>query len=233
MTYVRDRWISAQLETELLLDMAVLHINYDIETVNGVVYLIGIVQEEGELARVVGHASAIPGVRHVADHVIAQRSRAPSACTSRPPAHGMNMLWGLHVDPSWQRPFVSGCEKPQLSKRCSPDVGVDFWNHGDLPTGAGGGREALGLLRRGQRLAGISVITASASRRRRGPWLTNSRIDERSNPLSRAATSPATAGAAMSPSNRMQCRSCRFVSWRNHGVFGPVSRSNSVWMRKP
>ena len=55
MTYVRDRWISAQLETELLLDMAVLHINYDIETVNGVVYLIGIVQEEGELARVVGH----------------------------------------------------------------------------------------------------------------------------------------------------------------------------------
>ena len=94
MTYVRDRWISAQLETELLLDMAVLHINYDIETVNGVVYLIGIVQEEGELARVVGHASAIPGVRHVADHVIAQRSRAPSACTSRPPAHGMNVLWG-------------------------------------------------------------------------------------------------------------------------------------------
>ena len=49
-------------------------------------------------------------------------------------------------------------------------------------SGAGGGREALGLLRRGQRLAGISVITASASRRRRGPWLTNSRIDERSNP---------------------------------------------------
>ena len=54
MTYVRDRWISAQLETALLLDMAVLHINYDIETVNGVVYLIGIVQEEGELARVAG-----------------------------------------------------------------------------------------------------------------------------------------------------------------------------------
>ena len=216
-----------------LLDMAVLHINYDIETVNGVVYLIGIVQEEGELARVVGHASAIPGVRHVADHVIAQRSRAPSACTSRPPAHGMNVLWGLHVDPSWQRPFVSGCEKPQLSKRCSPDAWVDFRNHGDLPTGAGGGREALGLLRRGQRLAGTSVITASASRRRRGPWLTNSRIDERSNSLSRSATSPVTAGAAMSPSNRMQCRSCRFVSWRNHGVFGPVSRSDSVWMRKP
>ena len=54
MTYVRDRWISAQLETALLLDMAVLHINYDIETVNGVVYLMGIVQEEGELARVAG-----------------------------------------------------------------------------------------------------------------------------------------------------------------------------------
>ena len=74
--------------------MAVLHINYDIETVNGVVYLItvgeGTVrietvnggvsdrdrQEEGELARVAGHASAIPGVRHVADHVIAKITRA-------------------------------------------------------------------------------------------------------------------------------------------------------------
>ena len=44
--YMRDTWISAQLKTRLVLDLAVLHINYDIETVNGVVYLIGIAQDE-------------------------------------------------------------------------------------------------------------------------------------------------------------------------------------------
>ena len=68
--YMRDTWISAQLKTRLILDLAVLHINYDIETVNDVVYLIGIAQDEEELARVVGHAKAIPGVRRVANHVM-------------------------------------------------------------------------------------------------------------------------------------------------------------------
>ena len=67
--YMRDTWISAQLKTRLVLDLAVLHINYDVETVNGVVYLIGIAQDEEELERVVAHARDIPGVRRVANHV--------------------------------------------------------------------------------------------------------------------------------------------------------------------
>ena len=68
--YLRDMWISAQLKTRLVLDLAVLHVNYDVETINGVVYLIGIAQDEGELARVVDHARDIPDVRRVANHVM-------------------------------------------------------------------------------------------------------------------------------------------------------------------
>ena len=67
---MRDTWISAQLKTRLVLDLAVLHINYDIETVNGVVQLLGIAQDEEELALVRAHSRDIPGVRRVANHVI-------------------------------------------------------------------------------------------------------------------------------------------------------------------
>ena len=63
--YMRDTWISAQLKTRLVLDL-----NYDMETVNGVVYLMGIAQDEEELALVRAHARDIPGVRRVANHVI-------------------------------------------------------------------------------------------------------------------------------------------------------------------
>lgn len=68
--YARDTWISAQLKSRLLLDMDILSINYDVESVNGVVYVIGIAQDEGELDRVVGHARAIEDVRRVVSHVI-------------------------------------------------------------------------------------------------------------------------------------------------------------------
>lgn len=77
--YLRDTWISAQLKTRLFLDMAVLHINYDIETVGGVVHLIGIAQDEEELARVLGHTRAIPGVRRVANHAIVKADPSPPA----------------------------------------------------------------------------------------------------------------------------------------------------------
>lgn len=70
LDYARDTWISTQLKSRLLLDMDILSINYDVESVNGVVYVIGIAQDEGELERVLGHARAIEDVRRVVSHVI-------------------------------------------------------------------------------------------------------------------------------------------------------------------
>ena len=85
----QDAWITAQLRSRLLLDLHVTHIDYDVGTVNGVVHMIGIAQDEEELRRVVDHARAISGVRRVANHVAVKgagrlrppaRSRRPAEC---------------------------------------------------------------------------------------------------------------------------------------------------------
>ncbi len=67
--YARDTWISAQLTTKLLLDKAIKAINYNVETVNGVVYMIGIAQDQAELERATNHARTIPNVAKVVSHV--------------------------------------------------------------------------------------------------------------------------------------------------------------------
>ena len=67
--YARDTWISTQLRTKLLLDKGVLSINYSIETVDQVIYLIGIAQDQVELDRVINHARSLPYVRNVINHV--------------------------------------------------------------------------------------------------------------------------------------------------------------------
>ncbi len=67
--YARDAWISTQLRTKLLLDNKVMSINYDIETVDQVVYLIGIAQSQAELERVIDYARAMPYVQKVVNYV--------------------------------------------------------------------------------------------------------------------------------------------------------------------
>ena len=65
----RDSWITTQLKSKLTFDEAILAINYAVETVGGIVYLIGIAQDQGELDRVVAHARTIAYVRKVVSHV--------------------------------------------------------------------------------------------------------------------------------------------------------------------
>ncbi len=67
--YTKDAWITARLMAKLTVDADVLSINYSVETVNGVVYLIGIAQSKKELDRVIAHASALDFVRRVVSHV--------------------------------------------------------------------------------------------------------------------------------------------------------------------
>jgi len=64
-----DAWITTQLKSRITLDGDIFAINYAIETVNGVIYLIGIAQSQGELDRVVAHARDIKRVRRVISHV--------------------------------------------------------------------------------------------------------------------------------------------------------------------
>ena len=75
LNYARDTWISAQLKGKLLVDGDVLSINYSVETVDGTVYLLGIAQDEAELARVTEHARSIEDVKRVVSHVVLKDDR--------------------------------------------------------------------------------------------------------------------------------------------------------------
>jgi osmotically-inducible protein OsmY len=68
--YGKDVWISTQLRTRLLFAKNVLSINYSVETVNGVVYLMGIAQDQAEIDRVIAIARDVPDVAQVVNHVM-------------------------------------------------------------------------------------------------------------------------------------------------------------------
>lgn len=68
-TYARDAWITTQLVGKLALDKHVQSINYSVETVDQVVYLMGIAQNEAELERVQNHARNLSYVRRVVSYV--------------------------------------------------------------------------------------------------------------------------------------------------------------------
>jgi osmotically-inducible protein OsmY len=64
-----DTWISSQLRFKLATDNSIVDINYNIDTVNGIVYLIGLAQSEDEITRVTDYARTIKGVKKVVSHV--------------------------------------------------------------------------------------------------------------------------------------------------------------------
>ena len=70
VAFVKDKRIGGQLRIALLRDLDIIDINYVITTMNGVVYLLGIAQNQAELDKVVSHASNIGGVEKVVSHVL-------------------------------------------------------------------------------------------------------------------------------------------------------------------
>lgn len=65
----RDIVINKRLQGTLLLDNRVTSINYSTDTVNGIVYLFGVAQNQGELDRVINHARNIEYVTNVVSYV--------------------------------------------------------------------------------------------------------------------------------------------------------------------
>lgn len=72
----RDKWVTAQLRLKITFDGKIKAINYAIDTVNGTVYLMGVAQNEQELALVRNHARGIEYVRRVVSHVRIKRDEA-------------------------------------------------------------------------------------------------------------------------------------------------------------
>lgn len=70
--YGHDAGITAKLRAEIFNDPQIRDINYVVETVNSVVYLMGIARTEKEITRVIDHARDVTGVRRVVSHVLTQ-----------------------------------------------------------------------------------------------------------------------------------------------------------------
>lgn len=68
--FSRDTWISAQIRSRLLVEKNVRSINYTVEVSDGVVYLLGIAQDEEELRKATYIASTTKYVKEVVSHVI-------------------------------------------------------------------------------------------------------------------------------------------------------------------
>ena len=67
--YARDVRIASELRAKLTFDREVSAVNYSVDTVGGVIYLMGVAQDQAELERVVGHARNIESVRRVVSYV--------------------------------------------------------------------------------------------------------------------------------------------------------------------
>lgn len=68
--YLRDARISNTLRIALLRDGKVRSGNYNVETVDGVVYLTGLARSKSELERVAWRARRVEGVERVVSHVL-------------------------------------------------------------------------------------------------------------------------------------------------------------------
>lgn len=77
----KDSWITAQIRGRITVDLAVSSQNYTIDTVRGVVYLMGVAKNQQELDAVLQQARSVGGVQRVVTYV-----RLSSAVQTAPPA---------------------------------------------------------------------------------------------------------------------------------------------------
>lgn len=65
----RDKWITGRLRAAILFDKDIQGVNYSIDTVQSVVYLMGVAQNQAELDKVTVHARQVPYVKQVVSYV--------------------------------------------------------------------------------------------------------------------------------------------------------------------
>lgn len=68
-TYMTDSWVTGDIKARLMFDKYVQSINYSIETVAGVVYIMGVAQDQKELDRVLDYARNTKYVKSVTSYV--------------------------------------------------------------------------------------------------------------------------------------------------------------------
>ena len=66
--YAKDGWITTKVKSVLLFDDKVSSINYNVQTINGIVYLMGIAPSQQDLDTALNRISQISGVNEVVNH---------------------------------------------------------------------------------------------------------------------------------------------------------------------
>ncbi|MBQ4874950.1 MAG: BON domain-containing protein [Rickettsiaceae bacterium H1] len=72
---LKSSWITAQIKTKLLVEHAVKSFNYTVVTIDNIVYLFGIAQNNNELNKAINIASTVEGVEKVISHVRLKTSK--------------------------------------------------------------------------------------------------------------------------------------------------------------
>lgn len=75
--FAKDSWITTQIKSKFLLNQDIHSINYNVETINGVVYLLGIVQSQEELNNATNIAGTVRGVKRVVSYMRLKDPYAP------------------------------------------------------------------------------------------------------------------------------------------------------------
>lgn len=65
----KDAWITARVRSEMVIDPHVRSVNFDIDTANGSVYLMGTARSQSELDQATRIARYVPGVKRVVSYV--------------------------------------------------------------------------------------------------------------------------------------------------------------------
>ncbi len=67
--FAKDTWITTQLRSKMVFEKKIQSINYSIDTVQGVVYLMGVAKNQEELNRAIDIARMVSGVKQVVSYV--------------------------------------------------------------------------------------------------------------------------------------------------------------------
>jgi osmotically-inducible protein OsmY len=70
LNYFKDVSITAQIGTKALMSKKISSINFEVVTINKIVYLIGVARNEREIRELTNIASKIVGVRKVISHIV-------------------------------------------------------------------------------------------------------------------------------------------------------------------
>ena len=68
-SFLKSSWITAQIKAKLLTHNRINSVNYTVETINGIVYLIGVAQDQEELDRAIALAKRVNGVQEVINYM--------------------------------------------------------------------------------------------------------------------------------------------------------------------